>query len=236
MSEYQDKSSVNKLIGASAGYIGYENGGLLTEAIKNKPYCVLLFDEIEKADSSIYNLFLQLFDEGRLTDNNGTTVNFKNVLVVMTSNVGAREANERGGGIGFVRNEDLNKRTIIEKSLKSKFNPEFLNRVDKIIHFNALTDENLHEIVKIELKKLCDRVKENGITLHYDDKVVEFVYKQALEQKEYGARPIMRIIQDNVSDKVVDLVLESNKYENSYNITVDDNNEVIATMEGFLKT
>lgn len=233
MSEYQDKTSVNKLIGSSAGYVGYENGGLLTEAIKNKPYCVLLFDEIEKADESIYNLFLQLFDEGRLTDNNGTTVNFKNVIVIMTSNIGVKKANELGGGIGFTSGEDSekNKRSIIEKSLKSKFNPEFLNRIDKIINFNSLTNENIHSIVGMELNKLCNRVKENNITLKYDDKIVEYVYKQAIAQKEYGARPIMRIIQDDISDKVVDLVLSSNNDKNTYSVTVDNKNEVIATVE-----
>lgn len=231
MSEYQDKSSVNKLIGASAGYVGYENGGLLTEAIKNKPYCVLLFDEIEKADESIYNLFLQLFDEGRLTDNNGVTVNFKNVIVIMTSNVGARKASELGSGIGFVKNEEINKRSIIEKSLKSKFNPEFLNRIDKIVHFNSLTDENLHTITIMELDKLCNRVKENDIILEYDKKVVEYVYNEAIKQKEYGARPIMRIIQDNISDKVVDLVLSSDKGENVFKVSVNKNNEIIAKVK-----
>lgn len=230
MSEYQDKTSVNKLIGSSAGYVGYENGGLLTEAIKNKPYCVLLFDEIEKADESIYNLFLQLFDEGRLTDNNGTTVNFKNVIVIMTSNVGVKQANERGGGIGFTANAEANKRSIIEKNLKSKFSPEFLNRIDKIIHFNPLTDENLKVIVDIELKKLCNRVKENDINLKYDPNVVDFVYKEAIEQKEYGARPIMRIIQDEVSDKVVDLILTSNKHENSYYVKVGEDGNVEASV------
>ncbi len=230
MSEYQDKTSVNKLIGSSAGYVGYENGGLLTEAIKNKPYCVLLFDEIEKADESIYNLFLQLFDEGRLTDNNGTTVNFKNVIVIMTSNVGVKQANERGGGIGFTVNAEANKRSIIEKNLKSKFSPEFLNRIDKIIHFNPLTDENLKVIVDIELKKLCNRVKENDINLEYDPNVIDFVYKEAIEQKEYGARPIMRIIQDEVSDKVVDLILTSNKHENSYYVKVGEDGNVEASV------
>jgi ATP-dependent Clp protease ATP-binding subunit ClpC len=230
MSEFQDKSSINKLIGSSAGYVGYENGGLLTEAVKNKPYCVLLFDEIEKADESIYNLFLQLFDEGRLTDNNGTTVNFKNVIVIMTSNVGARQASERGNGIGFMADSESNKRSIIEKSLKSKFNPEFLNRIDKIIHFNPLTDENLHTIVTKELDKLCDRVKENEIELTYDQKIVEHVYRQALTQKEYGARPIMRIIQDDISDKVVDLVLTSDKSAGSYSVTVNDEGEVVASI------
>lgn len=230
MSEYHDKTSVNKFIGASAGYIGYENGGLLTEAVKNKPYCVLLFDEIEKADESVYNLFLQLFDEGRLTDNNGTTVNFKNVIVIMTSNIGVKQANERGGGIGFTANADANKRSIIEKCLKSKFSPEFLNRIDKIIHFNTLTDDNIHTIVGLELEKLRQRVRENGIDLVYDDKIVEYVFKQAIEEKEYGARPIMRIIQDSISDKVVDLVLASDQHENRYNVTIGDNNEVIATV------
>ena len=225
MSEYQDKTSVNKLIGSSAGYVGYENGGLLTEAIKNKPYCVLLFDEIEKADDSIFNLFLQLFDEGRLTDNNGTTVNFKNVIVIMTSNVGARAASERGGGIGFTTNVEQNKRSIIEKSLKSKFNPEFLNRIDKIIHFNTLTDDNLRVIVGKELDKLCERVKENGITIHYDDKVVGFIHKQAVQQKEYGARPIMRIIQDTVSDKLVNLVLENEKNV-EFSLTVGEDGDL----------
>ena len=231
MSEYQDKTSINKLIGANAGYIGYENGGLLTEAIKNKPYCVLLFDEIEKADESVYNLFLQLFDDGRLTDNNGVTVNFKNVIVIMTSNVGARKASELGGGIGFTTNAESNKRAILEKSLKQKFNPEFLNRIDKIVQMNSLTDENIHEIVKLELNKLCDRVKENDITLKYDDTVVEYVYKQAIKQKEYGARPIMRIIQDDISDKVVDIVLTSDKRTNHYSVTINENDEVIASIE-----
>ena len=153
----------------------------------------------------------------------------------MTSNIGVKKANELGGGIGFTSGEDSekNKRSIIEKSLKSKFNPEFLNRIDKIINFNSLTNENIHSIVGMELNKLCNRVKENNITLKYDDKIVEYVYKQAISQKEYGARPIMRIIQDNISDKVVDLVLSSNKRESAYSVTVGDNNEVIATVEKF---
>ena len=227
MSEYQDKTSVNKLIGANAGYIGYENGGLLTEAIKNKPYCVLLFDEIEKADESIYNLFLQLFDEGRLTDNNGVVVNFKNVIVIMTSNIGARQASEVGAGLGFINNSEATKKSIVEKAIKNKFNPEFINRIDKIIHFNSLTEENLKTISKIELDRACKRVKENGITIEYSDDVIDYVYERAIVDKEYGARPIMRIIQDNISDKVVDLVLSTNKKKNKYNVSVNSNGEIV---------
>lgn len=226
MSEYQDKTSVNKLLGSSAGYVGYDNGGLLTEAVKNKPYCVLLFDEIEKADESIYNVFLQLFDEGRLTDNNGTTVNFKNVIVIMTSNVGAKQASELGNGVGFQSNEEENKKAIIEKSLKNKFNPEFLNRIDKIIHFNSLTDENIKAITALELDKLTNRVKENGVNLTYNSDVVDYVFKKAIREKEYGARPVMRIIQDNISDKIVDMVLESDNNQNSFDISIDKYDEV----------
>ena len=228
MSEYQDKTSVNKLIGANAGYVGYENGGLLTEAIKNKPYCVLLFDEIEKADESIYNLFLQLFDEGRLTDNNGVTVNFKNVIVIMTSNVGARQASEVGAGLGFINNSEATKKSIVEKAIKNKFNPEFINRIDKIIHFNYLSEDNLKTISKIELDRVCKRVKENGVSIEYTDDVINYIYERAIVDKEYGARPIMRIIQDNISDKVVDLVLSTNKKKNKYKVSVDENGEIVA--------
>ena len=227
MSEYQDKTSVNKLLGSSAGYVGYENGGLLTEAVKNKPYCVLLFDEIEKADESIYNVFLQLFDEGRLTDNNGTTVNFKNVIVIMTSNIGAKQASEMGNGVGFQSNAEENKKSIIEKSLKNKFNPEFLNRIDNIIHFNALTDDNIKVITRLELDKLRNRVKENGVNLTFGSDVIDYVFKKAIQEKEYGARPIMRIIQDNISDRVVDLVLESENKQNSFYISINKDDEVI---------
>ena len=227
MSEYQDKTSVNKLLGSSAGYVGYENGGLLTEAVKNKPYCVLLFDEIEKADESIYNVFLQLFDEGRLTDNNGTTVNFKNVIVIMTSNIGAKQASEMGNGVGFQSNVEENKKSIIEKSLKNKFNPEFLNRIDNIIHFNALTDDNIKVITRLELDKLRNRVKENGVNLTFSSDVIDYVFKKAIQEKEYGARPIMRIIQDNISDRVVDLVLESENKQNSFYISINKDDEVI---------
>lgn len=226
MSEYSEKSSISKLIGTSAGFIGFENGGLLTEAVKNKQYCVLLLDEIEKANDEIFNLFLQLFDEGRLTDGSGQLINFKNVMVLMTSNVGAKQASEQGKPLGFTQSEEENKRNIIEKQLKKKFAPEFLNRIDKIIYFNQLTDENLEKITILELKKLVDRLKEIGYNLTYDDKVINHISKKAIEQKEYGARPILRIIQDEIEDKVTDIILSDEDTKN-IKITIGDNNEVV---------
>ena len=201
MSEYSEKHSVAKLTGAAPGYIGYENGGQLTEAIKNKQHCVLLLDEIEKADQEVYNLFLQLFDEGRLTDSSGQVVNFKNVIVLMTSNIGAKQAAEMGKGIGFVSNEGELKKSIIEKQLKQTFTPEFINRIDQIVYFNSLTDDNLKNIVRLELNKFIERLNELGFTMQYDDETVNVIYELAKKEKEYGARPIIRLIQNNIERK-----------------------------------
>lgn len=227
MSEYSEKNSVAKLTGAAPGYIGYENGGQLTEAIKNKQHCVLLLDEIEKADQEVYNLFLQLFDEGRLTDSAGQIVNFKNVIVLMTSNIGAKESAELGGGVGFNTNETANKKSIIEKSLKKKFTPEFLNRIDKIVYFNNLTDENLNTIVKLEINKLVNRLNELHYDLKYDDKVVDYLHVKAVAQKEFGARPIIRLVQDNIEDKITDLMLENDYKQNYVFNATCVNNEVV---------
>ena len=228
MSEYSEKNSVAKLTGAAPGYVGYENGGQLTEAIKNKQHCVLLLDEIEKADQEVYNLFLQLFDEGRLTDSSGQIVNFKNVIVLMTSNIGAKQASDFGGGVGFNTDEEANKKSIIEKSLKKKFTPEFLNRIDKIVYFNSLTDDNLNSIVKLEVKKLDNRLHELHYGLHCDEKVIDYLHVKAVSQKEFGARPIIRLVQDNLEDKITDLMLE-NDYKQDYvfSATCTDNKVVI---------
>ena len=215
MSEYSEKNSVAKLTGAAPGYIGYENGGQLTEAIKHKQHCVLLLDEIEKADQEVYNIFLQLFDEGRLTDSAGQVVNFKNVIVLMTSNIGARKAAELGSGLGFVSNEELNKKSIIDKELKKKFTPEFLNRLDQIVYFNALTDNNLKDIVKLEINKFNSRLNTLEYNIVYNDDVVTCIHAKALEKKEFGARPIIRLIQTNIEDKITDLMLE-NEYPAGY--------------------
>lgn len=215
MSEFSEKSSVAKLTGAAPGYIGYENGGQLTEAIKHKQHCVLLLDEIEKADKEVYNLFLQLFDEGRLTDSSGQIVNFKNVLVLMTSNVGTKQASEMGKGIGFTDDNGTHERSIVEKTLKKTFTPEFLNRLDQIVYFNSLTDDNLKNIVRIELKKFINRLNEIEFNFEYDNEVIDYLHKLAIKEKEYGARPILRLIQNHVEDEVTDLMLQ-NEYETNY--------------------
>ena len=215
MSEYSEKNSVSKLTGAAPGYVGYENGGQLTEAIKHKQHCVLLLDEIEKADQEVYNVFLQLFDEGRLTDSAGQIVNFKNVIVLMTSNIGARKAAELGNGLGFINNEDSNKKSIIDKELKKKFTPEFINRIDQIVYFNNLTDDNLKNIVKLEINKFNNRLNNIEYNIEYTDDVVNYIHAEAIKKKDLGARPIIRLIQTNIEDKITELML-TNDYEPKY--------------------
>ena len=215
MSEYSEKNSVSKLTGAAPGYVGYENGGQLTEAIKHKQHCVLLLDEIEKADQEVYNVFLQLFDEGRLTDSAGQVVNFKNVIVLMTSNIGARKASELGNGLGFVSNEDMNKKSIIDKELRRKFTPEFINRIDQIVYFNSLTDDNLKNIVKLEINKFNNRLNNIEYNIEYTDDVVNYIHAEAIKKKEFGARPIIRLIQTNIEDKITELML-TNDYKPKY--------------------
>lgn len=214
MAEYADKTSVNKILGSSPGYIGFEKGGILTEAIKNNKHCVLLLDEIEKADEEVHNTFLSLFDEGRLTDNKGISVDFRNVIVFMTSNVGAKEVDERGGGIGFAKiDENELKKEIIEKELKRKFKPEFLNRIDKIVYFNKLTDENLENIIILEIDKVRKRLENIGYGLDeniHATKLLDDIYNKVKEKKNMGARPIIREIQTQLEDKITDYIIENN--------------------------
>ena len=213
MSEYHDKTAVNKLIGSNPGYVGYEEGGLLTEAVKNKKYCVLLLDEIEKADPEVYNIFLQVLDEGFLTDNSGMHVDFRNVIVIFTSNVGTKAANDFGKGIGFGEND--NSKKILLKELKNRFPPEFINRLTNVIYFNNLSEDNLKEIIKLEIGKLQKRLNKIGYDLKYDEYVIDYILNIIKDEKEYGARPIMRAIQDEIEDKITDLLLEKD-YENGY--------------------
>ena len=224
MAEYADKTAVNKILGSSAGYVGYDNGGILTEAIKRQKHCVLLLDEIEKADEEIHNTFLSLFDEGRLTDNKGITVDFKNVIVVMTSNIGAKELEERGDGIGFVKNSNELKKEIIEKEIKRKFKPEFINRIDKIIYFNKLTEENIKSIIKLELNKVKQRIENIGY--HLNDEILEktflpIIYNNVCEKRNMGARPIAREIQIQLEDKLTDFII-NNDVKKGYTFTEND--------------
>lgn len=227
MSEYSEKNSVAKLTGAAPGYIGYENGGQLTEAVKHKQHCVLLLDEIEKADQEVYNIFLQLFDEGRLTDSAGQIVNFKNVIVLMTSNIGARKAAELGNGLGFVSSGESNKKSIIDKELKKKFTPEFLNRLDQIVYFNSLTDDNLKNIVKLEINKFNKRLNNIEYNIVYNDDVVDYIHVEAIKKKEFGARPIIRLIQNNIEDKITELMLE-HEYTPNYTFSAScENGDIV---------
>lgn len=229
MSEYNDKTSVNKLIGASAGYVGYNEGGLLTESIKQNKYAVLLIDEIEKATDEIYNLFLQVFDEGFLTDNMGQKVDFKNTIIILTSNVGTKLAGQHKS-LGFVSNEDEKvKHNIITKELKNKFPPEFLNRLDEIVYFNNLTNDNLREIIRLELVHLSDRVKNIGYLMYYDDKVVDYLLEIVKKEKEYGARPVIRTIRDNIENKITDLIIDYEQ-ENGIFYIVVENDELKITL------
>ena len=210
MSEYSDKTAVSKLIGTGAGYVGYDNGGLLTEAIKKNKYCVLLCDEIEKADPEIYNVFLQIMDDGRVTDNTGKVVDCKNLILIFTSNVGTKEAMENGNMIGFTNpGTDEHKKNILRKELKSKFAPEFINRIDEIIYFNSLDDDDFKKIIRLELNKTVKKVEEIGCELSYGEDVVDYILEKISTEKEYGARPIMRVIQEDIENKITDIILEN---------------------------
>lgn len=226
MSEYSEKNSVSKLHGTSQGYIGYDDGGILTNAIKQKPYSVVLLDEIEKADDSIFNVFLQVFDEGRLTEANGNVVDCKNCIFIMTSNVGTRRASEFSGSIGFSDETHNRNKEILEKELKKKFNPEFLNRIDQIVYFNDLSDDNLKEIVRLEINNFIKRLHEIKYNLIYDDSVVDFIHKESIKHKDYGARPIIRLIQDNIEDSITDKLL-INQYDNDYTFSATCVNDKI---------
>jgi ATP-dependent Clp protease ATP-binding subunit ClpC len=218
MSEYMDRHNVSKLIGSPPGFVGYDEGGQLTEKVKNNPFSVILFDEIEKAHKDVFNLLLQILDEGHLTDSFGRKVNFTNCLVIMTSNIGAKRVSEFGGGVGFstssseVQKYEVRK-TMIQKALKQQFNPEFLNRIDDVILFNALNEETLKIIIDIEIGRLSNRLKDKGYKVNFDKTVVNRVF-ELNSQEEYGARPVKRIIQNLCEDFLSEEILKGNIVEN----------------------
>ena len=218
MSEYMEKHTVSRMVGAPPGYVGHEEGGQLTEKVRRKPYSILLLDELEKAHHDVFNILLQVMDEGRLTDSNGTTVDFKNTVIIMTSNCGTRQLKEFGKGIGFNRPDDTALadkeygRAVVQKALNKQFAPEFLNRLDDIINFDQLDLPAIKRIVDIELKPIAKRVKEMGYNLHVEEDAKEFLARKGYDV-QYGARPLKRALQTYLEDGISELVINEELHE-----------------------
>ena len=230
MSEYQEKHTVSKLVGAPPGYVGYEEGGLLTEKVKNKPYSVILFDEVEKAHKDVFTILLQILDDGHVTDSLGRKINFKNTLIILTSNLGVKKLQDFGAGIGFSSNSYSNeeaKKQMLMKEMKNFFSPEFLNRIDDTVVFNSLSQEDIKKITDIELKKLMTRLEDMKYKITYDESLVEYLAKIGYDEL-YGARPLKRAIQDKVEDLLSEEVLTGKMIEGkTYIIKVVDENVVV---------
>ena len=210
MSEYMEKHTVSRMVGAPPGYVGYEEGGQLTERVRRKPYSIVLLDEIEKAHPDVFNILLQVMDEGRMTDGNGTTINFNNTVIVMTSNCGTKQVRDFGHGLGFTADDNSKSgRDIIAKALKKQFAPEFLNRLDDIIYFNQLDEDAIRQIVDIELAPLLQRINGMGRMLSVDDESRRLLGKKGYDS-QYGARPLRRAIQSLIEDPLCDILLADN--------------------------
>ena len=226
MSEFMEKFAVSRLVGAPPGYVGYEDGGQLTEKVRRKPYSIILLDEIEKAHQDVFNILLQVMDEGRLTDSESRTVDFRNTIIIMTSNLGSRQIQEYGRGIGFGTSDagtELARQDIIRKALNKSFAPEFINRIDEIITFNQLDREAVGRIVGIELSQLSSRMEGMGYTLSVTDSAKEFLADKGYS-REYGARPLKRAIQTYVEDKLAEVMIDGECPQGSL-LTVDANPE-----------
>ena len=224
MSEYMEKFAISRLVGAPPGYVGYEEGGQLTEKVRRKPYAVILLDEIEKAHPDVFNMLLQVLDDGFLTDSLGRKIDFSNTIIIMTSNVGARRLKDFGTGVGFgttaqKQQESSNARGVIENALKKAFAPEFLNRIDDVVVFNTLEKEDIYKIIDIELAKLLDRILELGYKLKLSKKAKNFIAEKGFD-KQYGARPLKRAIQKYVEDVIAEEIIKSNIQEGD-TITMD---------------
>ncbi len=211
MSEYMEKFTVSRLIGAPPGYVGYEEGGQLTEKVRRKPYCVILLDEIEKAHPDIYNILLQVLDDGQLTDGLGRKVNFKNSMIIMTSNIGARQLKDFGDGVGFAtaaksQNQDENNKAVIEKALKRTFSPEFLNRIDDVVIFNSLTKEHIFQIIDILMTSVMKRLTNLGYSMELTEEAKNFIADKGYDQ-QFGARPLHRAIQKYLEDPLAEEIL-----------------------------
>ena len=234
MSEYQEKHTVSKLVGAPPGYVGYEEGGLLTEKVKNKPYSVILFDEVEKAHKDVFTILLQILDDGHVTDSLGRKINFKNTLIILTSNLGVKKLQDFGTGIGFSSNSYSNeeaKKQMLMKEMKNFFSPEFLNRIDDTIVFNSLSQEDIKKITDIELKRLVARLVDMKYNISYDESLVEYLSKIGFDEL-YGARPLKRAIQDKVEDLLSEEVLTGKMIEGKTYLIKVVNEEVVVQKKG----
>lgn len=203
MSEYMEKHSVSKFIGSPPGYVGFDEGGQLTDKVRRKPYSIILLDEIEKAHPDVFNMLLQILDDGRLTDSQGRVVRFENTIVIMTSNIGTTFKNK---SLGFGSSENVKEKSRVQEALKETFKPEFLNRVDDIVVFNNLDRENLRKIVDIMFNQLSDMIKDKGINIKITDEVKDFILEKGYDEK-YGARPLRRTIQKYIEDEIADLFI-----------------------------
>lgn len=233
MSEFADKSSISRLVGANPGFVGYNDANSLADTIRNKKYCVLLLDEIEKSDEQVFNTFLQVFDDGRLTDGTGNIVDFKNVIILLTSNVGTKKAMEFGTSVGFTKesnNDNSKSFEIIKKELKHKFQPEFLNRLDEIVYFNTLTDDNIKNIIKLEVKKANVVLKEIGHQLDdsiYNEDVINWLFNKIKDDRDNGARPIIRLVQTNIIDNITNELLLNDYTNHLFKAEIVDNELII---------
>jgi ATP-dependent Clp protease ATP-binding subunit ClpC len=217
MSEYMEKFAISRLVGAPPGYVGYEEGGQLTEKVRRKPYSVILLDEIEKAHPDVFNLLLQALDDGQLTDSLGRKIDFKNTIIIMTSNIGSRQLKEFGQGVGFgtkakADSSDDHSKSIIHNALKKAFAPEFLNRIDDVVMFNSLTLEDIHKIIDVELKGLYGRIDKLGYKINISKKAKDFIADKGYD-KQYGARPLKRAIQKYVEDPLAEEIIKANLEE-----------------------
>ena len=214
MSEYMEKHTTSLLVGAPPGYIAHEDGGKLTEAVRRKPYSIVLFDEIEKAHPDIFNVLLQVLDEGRLTDRQGKVVDFKNTIIILTSNVGTRQLNDFGAGVGFKSSDEIDEkstRQTLLKALRKQFPPEFVNRIDNVVHFSPLRSEALHAIIRLEMRGLTQRLSQQGLQLDITIEALNWLVEKS-DSKQYGARPLKRSIQTYVEDALTDLLLHDERH------------------------
>jgi len=230
MSEYQEKHTISRLIGAPPGYVGHEEGGQLTEQVKNKPYSVVLFDEIEKANKDIFSSLLQVLDDGHLTDSLGRKINFKNCVIIMTSNVGVKKLQDFGAGVGFETStssyvKEEQKRETLKKELKKFFQPEFLNRIDEVIIFNSLNKEDVKKIVRIEMDILKSRLTGLKYHVEFDDSIVDMISEVGFDEM-YGARPLKRAIQDKLEDFISEEVIKGVIVEGGHYTLIADNKEI----------